>query len=114
MTTQQKEVNQTNTKGIVVGTVIGGVIGAASSLLLAPKGGKELREDISKQSKTVFEKGKDLKDRTREKSQGLLNMCKKGQSGTGEETNEYELSTQVEDPLPAEQDDEEPPAPTSK
>lgn len=34
-------------KNFLVGAVIGGVLGAVSALLLAPKAGCELREDIS-------------------------------------------------------------------
>ncbi|KGX89999.1 YtxH domain-containing protein [Pontibacillus marinus] len=67
----------TSKKGLVTGTIIGGVVGATASLLLAPKGGKELREDLSQQSKVALDKGKDLKDRTTEKSKKLLNTSDK-------------------------------------
>ncbi|WP_168119384.1 YtxH domain-containing protein [Paenibacillus sp. HB172176] len=35
------------TKGFLFGAIAGGVIGSITALLLAPKAGKELREDIS-------------------------------------------------------------------
>jgi len=35
------------TKGFIIGAVVGGVIGSLSALLFAPKAGKELRQDIS-------------------------------------------------------------------
>lgn len=36
-------------KGVAIGTVVGGVVGATAALLTAPKPGEELREDISNQ-----------------------------------------------------------------
>lgn len=33
-------------KGLVKGAIIGGAVGAAAALLLAPKSGRELRQDI--------------------------------------------------------------------
>lgn len=45
-----------NGKDFLLGAVVGGVVGAATALLLAPKSGKELRTDISDQYRTVSEK----------------------------------------------------------
>lgn len=36
-------------KNFLIGAVVGGVLGAITALVLAPKPGKELREDISQQ-----------------------------------------------------------------
>ncbi|QHE50949.1 YtxH domain-containing protein [Pontibacillus sp. HMF3514] len=106
MTKQQESVNQTtktiSKTGVLTGTIIGSVVGATASLLLAPKGGKELRKDLSQQSKVVLDKSKDLKDRTSEKSKKLLNPCENKDETTGEETNEHELSTMNHDPFPVE------------
>ncbi len=110
MTTQQKAVTKAaksmNKKSVLTGTLVGSVVGATTSLLLAPKGGKELRQDLSQQSKTVVDKSKDLKDRTSKKSKQLLNPCTKTDSTTGEEVNKHQISTQVQDPLPAEQSED--------
>lgn len=38
---------RSDTKGFLLGTLAGGVIGSVAALLLAPKSGKELRGDIS-------------------------------------------------------------------
>ncbi len=108
MTNQQENVNQTtrtmSKKGVVTGTIIGSVVGATASLLLAPKGGKELRQDLSQQSKVVLDKGKDLKDRTSEKSKKVLKPCENKDETTEEATNENELepSTTNHDPFPVE------------
>ena len=37
--------------GLMVGTLIGSMIGAAGALLLAPKPGRELREDLMEQAR---------------------------------------------------------------
>ncbi|QHE50950.1 YtxH domain-containing protein [Pontibacillus sp. HMF3514] len=112
MTTKQKnlapETKATSKRGIVTGTIIGSVVGATASLLLAPKGGKELRQDLSQQSKVALDKGKDLKDRTSEKSKKFLNPC-----DSNEEKNEYKKTQDVQDPLPAE-DQETPPVSEQK
>jgi len=112
MTKQQENVNQTtktiSKKGVLTGTIIGSVVGATASLLLAPKGGKELREDLSQQSKVALDKGKDLKDRTTEKSKKLLNPCDTNKGTNGEETNEYEITKDVQNPLPAEEQETPP------
>ena len=44
----------------VKGAVIGGLIGAAAALLLAPKSGRELRSDISNKAQEVGSKTKEV------------------------------------------------------
>lgn len=48
------------TKGFIFGTLIGGAIGAITALLLAPKSGKELRQDIAEKSSDIYGKASDL------------------------------------------------------
>ncbi|MEM4261110.1 MAG: YtxH domain-containing protein [Candidatus Woesearchaeota archaeon] len=48
------------TKGFIFGTIIGGAIGAITALLLAPKSGKELRQDIAEKSSEIYGKASDL------------------------------------------------------
>ncbi len=71
-----------NTKDFLIGTLIGGIVGATTALFLAPKSGKELRSDISDQAhlakeKTaqltndVYEKGNEWVDIAKEKSTTL-------------------------------------------
>lgn len=47
------------TKGLVLGTLIGGMAGAITALLLAPSSGKELREELAKKSGDVYDKASD-------------------------------------------------------
>ncbi len=41
-------------KGLVTGTLIGGIIGAAIALLYAPKSGRELRTDIRQKTNKLL------------------------------------------------------------
>ena len=46
-------------KGMLAGTLIGGIAGAVTALLLAPKSGKELRQDIADKSYDLYDKASD-------------------------------------------------------
>lgn len=62
-------------KEFVVGAVVGGVIGAAIGLLVAPKAGSELRDDVATQALSLKDKSLALstsaKDKTTQLSQQL-------------------------------------------
>lgn len=49
-------------EGFVKGAVLGGLIGSAAGLLLAPKSGKDLRCDISETCSNITDKGYALRD----------------------------------------------------
>lgn len=64
--------NQTadnNKGGLLKGMLIGGAIGAAASLLMAPKSGSSLREDLSKALGSLSEKSSDLASTLKERAQ---------------------------------------------
>jgi len=46
-------------KGLLTGTILGGVAGAITALLLAPKSGKELRADLAEKSYELYDKAAD-------------------------------------------------------
>jgi gas vesicle protein len=48
--------NKIHGKDFFIGAVVGGVLGALTALVLAPKTGKELRSDISEQYDKISEK----------------------------------------------------------
>ncbi|WP_338750729.1 YtxH domain-containing protein [Bacillus sp. FJAT-52991] len=56
-----------NTKDFLIGALIGGMVGAATALFLAPKSGKELREDINLQAGSLKERASDWTDIARVK-----------------------------------------------
>ncbi len=47
------------TQGLLLGTIIGGAIGAITALLFAPKSGAELRKDIVNKSQDLYDKTTD-------------------------------------------------------
>lgn len=60
-----------NSKDFLLGVVVGGIIGAATALLLAPKPGSELRGDIKETWHTVSSKTQELAHQVGERSQEL-------------------------------------------
>ncbi|GIO04462.1 hypothetical protein J31TS6_04900 [Brevibacillus reuszeri] len=63
--------NQTpenNKSGLLKGMLIGGAIGAAASLLMAPKSGSALREDLSNAINSLGEKTRDLATTLKERT----------------------------------------------
>lgn len=63
--------NKLNGKDFVVGAVVGGVLGAVTALLFAPKKGSELRADISEQYGKISEKTGELADAVGTKTQEI-------------------------------------------
>ena len=47
------------TKGLVLGTLIGGMAGAITALLLAPTSGRELRKELAQRSGDIYDKASD-------------------------------------------------------
>lgn len=66
----EEEEEEDTSRDLLIGGVVGGIVGAALGLLLAPKSGEDLREDIA----DTYE---DISDRTREFAD---NVSKRGKS----------------------------------
>jgi gas vesicle protein len=62
---RSKENQQSGTKDFLLGALIGGVVGAATALLLSPKSGKEIRSTFH-----------DIKDMTLSKGSELVGVAK--------------------------------------
>lgn len=60
--------NNLNTKDFVIGTLIGGIVGASVALLFAPKSGKELRSDINYGASQAMERANEFKDAAQQRS----------------------------------------------
>ncbi|PKR84332.1 YtxH domain-containing protein [Heyndrickxia camelliae] len=65
-----------DTKTFLVGAIIGGVVGAATALLLTPKSGKEIRSDLTSQVDTLKNKSNQLKAIATEKGNELIAATK--------------------------------------
>jgi gas vesicle protein len=48
------------TRGLFLGAIIGGLVGAVTALLLAPKSGAELRKDLAEKSAELYDKASDM------------------------------------------------------
>ncbi len=60
----------------LLGAVVGGVIGAAAALFLAPKSGKEMREDLSTQAVHLKEKGIEISTVAKDKAEEYTAVAK--------------------------------------
>ena len=67
LTNNTKRDEGMSSSNFVVGAIVGGLVGAATALFLAPKSGKELRVDLSEQSSALMEKGTAFKQTATEK-----------------------------------------------
>lgn len=56
-----------NSKDFIIGTLIGGIVGAGLALVFAPKSGRELRQDINKGASQMVDKASDWKEIAQEK-----------------------------------------------
>lgn len=72
--------NEVNGKDFIIGALVGGIVGALTALLLAPKSGTELRGDISTQAVHLREKTVDLSSTAKEKTTQLSKQLQE-QSG---------------------------------
>lgn len=70
---------------VAAGMGLGAIAGAIAGTLLAPKSGKETREDIAKGAKDTFEKAKNTVNETKEKINKAMDS-KMNKQGTDTET----------------------------
>lgn len=71
---------ESGSSGFLVGAIVGGIIGAAAALMLAPKTGKELRTDLNSQANTLKEKTSVYTDSAKEKTSDLTQQVKEQSS----------------------------------
>jgi gas vesicle protein len=65
-----------NNKDFIMGSLIGGLIGAAAAMFLAPKSGKEIRDNLGQQANMVKDRTGRFTSGTLEKSSGLANAAR--------------------------------------
>lgn len=61
--------NEKKGKDLLIGAVVGGILGAATALLFAPKSGRELRSDITEQAQAVSDKTVQIASTVSQKTQ---------------------------------------------
>lgn len=99
-----------NSKDFLIGALVGGIIGAATALFLAPKSGAELRGDVSTQathlkdktvdlSSTAKEKTSQLSSQLKEKSGPLVDKVKSIKSKTATPMDDGTVSSEGEEPI---------------
>lgn len=76
-----------NLKDFVIGALVGGIVGAAAGLLLAPKTGKELRSDVASQAATLKDRGVEISSNAKEKTVQISSQLK-------EQVDKVKLKTQ--------------------
>ena len=64
-------------KGLFIGLLIGGALGAVAGLLFAPKSGRELRQDIKNKSDEYLDDAEKYINDARSKAKDLINEGKK-------------------------------------
>ena len=63
-------------KDFVIGALVGGIVGAAAALLLAPKSGSELRSDVAVQASSLKDKSVELSHVAKDKTVQLSSQIK--------------------------------------
>ncbi|MFC9541888.1 YtxH domain-containing protein [Lysinibacillus sp. NPDC056959] len=62
------EEERVNMKDFVIGALVGGIVGAAAGLLLAPKSGKDLLSDVAVQAVNLKDKSADFSTTAKDKT----------------------------------------------
>ncbi|MBK3496050.1 YtxH domain-containing protein [Viridibacillus sp. YIM B01967] len=99
-----------NVKDFVIGAFVGGIVGAATALFLAPKTGKELRDNVATQasqlkdksiefSSTAKEKSVQISKTLQEQSGQLVDKVKSIKSKTSQPLDDGTVSFEGEEPL---------------
>ncbi|MGM9927101.1 MAG: YtxH domain-containing protein [Bacillus sp. (in: firmicutes)] len=65
-----------NTKDFMIGALIGGITGALAALLLAPKSGRELRQDLNEGAKHLTERTEKLRKTAAERGSEFAEAAK--------------------------------------
>lgn len=91
----QSEPTNINAKDFIIGTLIGGIVGATTALFLAPKSGKELRGNLNEQAVVLREKTGQLRETASQKGTEFANVAKEKASVAKEKTSQW--SQQLQD-----------------
>jgi gas vesicle protein len=65
-----------NSKDFIIGALVGGIVGAASAFLFAPKSGKELRSNLNDHASSFREKTEHLAAAAKERGEDIAETAK--------------------------------------
>lgn len=68
--------DSSSSKDFILGAVIGGIVGAATALFLAPKSGKDLLQDLNGHASVLKDKGVELTGSVKEKGTEFISIAK--------------------------------------
>jgi gas vesicle protein len=88
-----------NMKDFIIGALVGGIVGAAAGLLLAPKAGHELRGDVATQAVNLKDKSVEFSSTAKEKTTQLVDKVKSKSSKTPTVFDDGTVSSEGEEPL---------------
>lgn len=77
--------SKNNGSTFILGAIVGGIVGAATALVLAPKTGQELRQQLNEQASFVKEKTNSLSKTLTEQSNQLFTKAKESKEPAIEE-----------------------------
>ena len=93
------EESSVNMKDFVIGALVGGIVGAAAGLLLAPKAGSELRGDVAHQAVNIKDKSVELSQQLKDQSTQLVDKVKAKTSKAPTVFDDGTVSSEGEEPL---------------
>ena len=93
------EESSVNMKDFVIGALVGGIIGAAAGLLLAPKAGRELRGDVAHEAVNIKDKSVELSQQLKDQSTQLVGKVKSKTSKAPTVFDDGTVSSEGEEPL---------------
>ena len=93
------EESSVNMKDFIIGALVGGIVGAAAGLLLAPKAGRELRGDVAHQAVNIKDKSVELSQQLKDQSTQLVDKVKSKTSKAPTVFDDGTVSSEGEEPL---------------
>lgn len=80
--------NETRSNGMLLGAVIGGTMGIIATLLLAPKSGAKMREDLSTKYQSICDKTKEIASTVGDTTKDIVESVKDEASSLAEHAKE--------------------------
>lgn len=81
---EQNSDGNINAKDFLIGALVGGIVGAATALFLAPRSGKEIRSNIGIQAQSLKEKTDHLREAAVLKGTEIIETAKDKTSSIGQ------------------------------